>query len=291
MLNSDVDLFEFQRKVADTVEFYYKRYCVNNLIGDAVTIYDSIITGDKEWVKNLKENPGYRGDDVLPSDSLHLLNLCLYDRVLYSTWEFGQKIESKPPATDPEKFGWVVLFKNKNNGEIYFMVEGEHEVEEAIKQYPEVTYFGYWDNSDRPDELSEEEWANRIASWEAALDLWSPVSGQGLVIRPLNRYTKIRDFKDVEQFIKKHGEMLNLPSLNERKRDILRRHAGEVLAKDVKNGVLDKEVFLSQFFSKMKEYMEKPEVLDAVAPKFELMDEFTLEDYALVVSSEFNKDK
>lgn len=79
----------------------------------------------------------------------------------------------------------VVLFKHPNG--IFGLYFAEQEaLTTAFLSLPEVEDFSYWDNTDQPERISEEEWASRKATWGLIFqDSWVPSEvGASLVLLP-----------------------------------------------------------------------------------------------------------
>ena len=54
-----------------------------------------------------------------------------------------------------------------DDGRLYIMPIGEHWIAESLDNPPEpVENYAYWNNTDRPDDVTEDEWHDREATWE-----------------------------------------------------------------------------------------------------------------------------
>lgn len=62
----------------------------------------------------------------------------------------------------------------------YALISGI-DVAEVFADLDDVEDFGYWSNSDKPDELSDKQWQNRVDEWKSVLDFTLPTAQQGQI--------------------------------------------------------------------------------------------------------------
>jgi len=81
----------------------------------------------------------------------------------------------------------VVYLRHPETQETFCFVYGDNEMLEIFEnEFGEP--FQYWNNSDQPDELTDEEWKGRLRTWEQVLDLDRPALTQGLSQKVLDSY-------------------------------------------------------------------------------------------------------
>lgn len=63
----------------------------------------------------------------------------------------------------------LMFFENPINKDLYIMVKGPHPVIELFGQFEEVEDFSYWNNTDKPDDVSKRQWNQRRKAWDVTL--------------------------------------------------------------------------------------------------------------------------
>lgn len=78
----------------------------------------------------------------------------------------------------------VQIFEPLENGRIlgYVFTNNEQKYYENILTLPFIEEFGYWNNTDKPDELTDGEWKNRYQSWTTILDRNFFFTGSGITV-------------------------------------------------------------------------------------------------------------
>lgn len=71
------------------------------------------------------------------------------------------------------------------------MYFGPSHLEDQLKETFELTEFGYWNNTDEPEEMSLEEWKWRETVWESALPGWCSPLEAGFLCADLVRASEI----------------------------------------------------------------------------------------------------
>lgn len=100
------------------------------------------------------------------------------------TWNDFYRLAREKQKEEREQFSLsanveVVYLRHPETKETYCFVYGDNEMLELFEEtFGEP--FQYWNNSDHPDELTEEEWKGRLKTWEKVLNLDRPALTQGL---------------------------------------------------------------------------------------------------------------
>jgi hypothetical protein len=72
--------------------------------------------------------------------------------------------------------------KHSRLGKIFAIIYVDNmEFEELWNKQSWVKPYGYWDNTDKPDDVSNKAWRQRCRDWEKALDDWKPSGEAGFV--------------------------------------------------------------------------------------------------------------
>ena len=75
----------------------------------------------------------------------------------------------------------IVLIPNQ--GDVLVMIFGGRQTEKLyLSKLPELENYQYWDNSEQPEEISEEDWDAIGERWGEVLRDWQPSSRVGLVL-------------------------------------------------------------------------------------------------------------
>ena len=70
-----------------------------------------------------------------------------------------------------------------NQGDVLVMIFGGRQTEKLyLSKLPELEDYQYWDNSEQPEEISEEYWDSIGERWSEVLRDWQPPSRVGLVL-------------------------------------------------------------------------------------------------------------
>lgn len=90
----------------------------------------------------------------------------------------------------------IVVFLRDSTLAIF--IGDNKDLRRIFEEYPGVTYYGYWNNTDPPEDVSEEEWRIRERDWEF---LEGPLCDHGLIISP-SGYDYPRFLVDQNEFSK-----------------------------------------------------------------------------------------
>jgi hypothetical protein len=85
---------------------------------------------------------------------------------IWRTWHLEQsKMRPMERRHDPNEFG-IQLAKDSLTGDYYVLVVTyNHDLREAFEEMQEVTEYGYWNDSNGPEDLSDKEWEHRKQLW------------------------------------------------------------------------------------------------------------------------------
>ena len=77
----------------------------------------------------------------------------------------------------------VCFIKDPGTGRIMALLYAGSKMEAFWESQPEVEPWGYWNNTDQPEGVTEEEWEERRQAWERCLPNWSPPARQALTFQ------------------------------------------------------------------------------------------------------------
>lgn len=97
--------------------------------------------------------------------------------------EIRKENEAYPSDNNVE----VVYFLNDETAELFCFVYADNEMTSRFEdEFGEPFY--YWNNSDHPEGVTEDEWRGRLEIWKSVLDLDRPIGPQGLTQKVLCSY-------------------------------------------------------------------------------------------------------
>lgn len=103
-----------------------------------------------------------------------------------------------------DKFGYgqdstISFSRDEQDGRFYLLLHsGIPEMRQTFESLPELEDYSYWNNSDQPKELTEEEWNNHKETWERILYTDVPLDSMpSLTVQSrLNRWTNFSIFSN-----------------------------------------------------------------------------------------------
>lgn len=108
------------------------------------------------------------------------------------TWNDLYLISRKEQKEQRERFSIsanveVVYLRHPETGETYCFVYADNDMLQVFEEtFGEP--FSYWNNSDKPDDLTDDEWEGRLRTWEQVFNLDRPALSQGLSHKVLDKY-------------------------------------------------------------------------------------------------------
>lgn len=97
----------------------------------------------------------------------------------YHAWREVMDQLKESRLGDPHQLD-VCLIRDPEGGRIMALLYAGSKMESLWESQPEVEPWGYWDNTDQPEGVTDEEWEERCAAWERCLPDWSPPARQAL---------------------------------------------------------------------------------------------------------------
>lgn len=117
----------------------------------------------------------------------------------------------------------VFLIPHNNKVYGYLLTERDRDFDYMLKEMPFLKEYGYWNNTDQPDEISDEEWEERYNTWREVLDEFKPLPQSGFEFELVPRNLVTRSLCTLDELLEDHG-----PDLETRLKNLAR----ELVAKE-----------------------------------------------------------
>ncbi len=251
------------RKINSTDLFY-----INSIIDKIRTEYFSqsksifIKTLSSFVVKDIIDRISVEKDPILYSLSKYDFNLTKGHA--YSIEDYLDKIRFNLPCLIDESqkrdFDWdfsytISLYPTSNQCTLLIINSEQEELYKIISKMPEIKYYPYWDNTDRPENVSEEDWDKRSDEWDSVLSA-GKIGSINFEIKNIDIYLPNFYHKMFDAIIE------NQPSLEDRLRNVAKDSSLEEYIKSSKTLTSDK-IILDHNFTRLlinhQDYLETKE--------------------------------
>lgn len=134
-------------------------------VGAIVTdiLDNKFLLGSEDFAKSLSSMDGGYGLDHSALSIAFLSMTCHQDAV--------RKTMIRDPGYD---FSCSMLFIPSGDFLLMMLYTERDEFVSIVDGFDEITRYPYWNNTDRPDDLTDEEWDNRRKDWGPAIEASSP---------------------------------------------------------------------------------------------------------------------
>jgi hypothetical protein len=92
----------------------------------------------------------------------------------YHAWDEAMRQLAESRLGDPHQLD-VTFIRDPETNRILALLYAGSKIEEVFTGQPEVTEYGYWDNTDQPEDVTDEEWEERRVTWDRCLGYDPPV--------------------------------------------------------------------------------------------------------------------
>jgi hypothetical protein len=194
-LNSDTDVFSFRKNVVDLLKPIIIHDLNKEIVDDAIHLYDSL-TFNNGLYSGMVKNRMVKINEKLrwQKDDDNFVFNDLYYAALEQHKDSSFKNDYNQYKTE------IVLSKNPATGDILGIFYGGRKYFELVQEMPEYRgEYIYYDNSDRPDNVTKKEWKHRAEQWDVTFGDWEPVLVQGLAINILSDFNSIPRLDIVEK--------------------------------------------------------------------------------------------
>lgn len=201
-LHSDTDIFDFRKNVVDLLKPIVIHDLNKEVVDDAIHLYDVLTFNngiyshriEKKMVKINEKLRWQKEDDNFIFTDLYYAALDQRADSSIKDYYNSYKVE-------------IILSKNPITGDILGIFYGGSEYFDIVKEMSEYRGdYAYYDNTDRPDDITAEEWEHRKEQWDITFGDWEPVLVQGLAINVLSDFNSVPRFDIVK---KSSYEILN----------------------------------------------------------------------------------
>lgn len=140
------------------------------LASEFISAFDSVWLGviDYEGYKNRFKHTLFTGDEYI-KDKISLYNFVVEN--IRENYREIYKTGRRNPSYDFQFTVSVIPTKDKTLCVIY---TEQNEFREIWENMKEVEEYGYWNNTDQPEDVTDKEWRFREKEWEKALKNWGP---------------------------------------------------------------------------------------------------------------------
>lgn len=172
---------------------------------------------------------------IFSGDYLYFEKVNLKRNIVFCLSEICENEQNKIKtigARNPRfDFDFEVVFIHSSQKILCLLYTEKREFVNIWESQPGVEEYGYWNNSDKPENLSEKDWDKREIDWDEALPGYTPPSKRGLVYIPDDKYifgifnnefkkmlSKKEALRKLSQsllrqwWVKKHKDLYNLKS-------------------------------------------------------------------------------
>lgn len=167
------DVFTLSRAIRELFKPVLLEAIHSHPVANAVEMYDKLQSGNEKLIQEV-----YRAAKALGIDDSEPLTW-------FDLYRVAVDKDRQDEFWDPqhEHNLEVAYLKDEKTENIFVLVYGSRESREYFDSvYSEHEYF-YWNNTDRPKELSEAEWDERKATWDRLVGYNSPkVSGLTMTV-------------------------------------------------------------------------------------------------------------
>lgn len=185
ILNEGVDPFALSRKTREVFLPRLKASLYGEFMEQLIESYD-MASYSKET------NKAFRKSNKMKSEALDF-----YQIVLASRKEQKDLVDETPDRYQVQ----LGFAPDPLTGRILCAWFGSHENLEVFAEFDEVEDFSYWNSSECPEDVSEEDWENRIKAWDRALLPSSNISSSTLMSKVAAPYelTLNVSFDDIKE--------------------------------------------------------------------------------------------
>lgn len=165
ILNEGVDPFALSRKTRDVFLPRLQAALYTELLEQLIESYD-MASYSKET------NKAFRKGNKIEKGALDF----------YQVLVAARKEQKEQVDESPDRYQVQLGFTpDPLTGRILCAWFGSHENLEVFSEFDEVEDFSYWNSSEGPEDISEEDWDNRIKVWDRALLPSSNISSSTLM--------------------------------------------------------------------------------------------------------------
>jgi len=200
-LRQNYSIFDFRTKFASVMTATAKTKQMNRFTFALMEFVDKIDLKDKKSAQQLRAYKKKIKPFLSPSEKNDSRSKSDHFQTIFDLLYMEDHLKEKDDEWRSQNECSVTLLHNPIRNENYLLFYGSREFQKVFENFSEIEEFGYWDNSDHPDNLTEEEWDDRGAAWNEAADLDLPMGIQGFLINPFSKYGETVRFNEYLEFV------------------------------------------------------------------------------------------
>jgi hypothetical protein len=168
-------------------------------VANAVEMYDKIQSKSEKLIQEVAREAKGLGFESGPVTWLELYRVAVDKDKKDTFWDRSSEHNFE-----------VSFMRDEKTANVFAMIYGSRESREFFKNVYSEYEYSYWNNTDHPESLSEDEWDDRNATWDRLLGYKSPkVSGLMMtVMEPYELEPRLDYFES--------GKSFRLPSMESR---------------------------------------------------------------------------
>lgn len=160
-LDEGLDAFEFSKQVRDLFKPLLTKRYRRSVLNMVIKYYDSLTVADGKFSNDYRS----AAKDQRPVEEIGLRDIV---RTVEKT--YNVKIDAVDANVDLPQVT-VLYGKDPVTGRILCYFLGDNITEQKFSEMEGVNYYGYWDNTDQEEGVSDEDWDDRIKTWERTVDI------------------------------------------------------------------------------------------------------------------------
>lgn len=165
ILEPQTDIFALSRKVREVFLPVLKQNLYNELLEHIVSQYDMA-------TYSADTNKVFRASNEITKETITFYDVILAGRALQK-----QYMDNMPDSYQVQ----LGFMPDPLTGHVLCAWFGNYELREQFAAFEEVHDFSYWNSSEQPDGISDEEWEERCQAWDRALLPSGHVSSSALM--------------------------------------------------------------------------------------------------------------
>lgn len=238
LLAKGTDIFEFHEKFKTLVSREHKKDTSRSIISDAIQTLDNITMGQRKRMNVIKKSQKVSTWNIPVEKKLDAI--LMYNSMERFTRDKGSKGET---------YAEVILVKNAEKDQHAFFFFGEDTVSSQLENIPGVIYYPYWNNSDRPKNVSKKEWKHRLEFWEGVGDLWGSTKNLGYSYEPFSTLPEDTSvsFKGLKNYL--DSDEAVIPSYEKRVETVLNNLSFELAIKELAPRIKEDKQVTYEIFS------------------------------------------
>jgi len=266
-------LWDMLDDVTQKIRALADKTCGEQIVYEAISEHDRYVLGMRSGLrKDVKDPARDATQSVIEKKGM---NIRLALSLVASDMHARACDVKRTNLRDPEIDYSCSIALVRDGKDLLAIIYTEHQMFQDIwSAAPGVEPWPYWNNSDRPDDLTEEQWDQRAKSWERALNGYGPAGEAGIIkeVIPIGWTPKMGFLGNAMEEARKIGLVLEEKGLTPAlradtlaKETVFNEKMKELCpeAKDIKG-------FLTQEYEKAVKWIkENPEVAKAKASEYQ----------------------